>query len=99
MDGVDPDRWAALREIHERRGRGTVPARRTTDKKKTMTKIAKLAHLGINGGRFPLSDMFDNVRRALSGTGERRSARPLQDIDGWSDQAEVAYYESCRACR
>jgi hypothetical protein len=97
VDGVDPARWAAPSWIHERRG--TEPDRRATDKKKTMSKIAKLAHLGTNGGRSPLSDMFDNVRRALSGTGERRSARPLQDIDGWSDQAEVAYYESCRACR
>lgn len=83
--------------IHERPG--TEPDRRATDKKKTMSKIAKLAHLGTNGGRFPLTDMFDNVWRALSGAGERRPARPLQDIDGWSDQAEVAYYESCRACR
>jgi hypothetical protein len=98
VDGVDPDRWAAPSQIHERRP-GPPPVRRATDKKKTMSKIAKLAHLGINGGRFPLSDMFDNVRRALSGSGERRSARPLQDIDGWSDQAEVAYYEACRACR
>ncbi len=64
-----------------------------------MTRIAKLAHLGTTGGRAPLSDMLDNVRRALSGAVERRAPRPLQDLDGWSDQAEVAYYETCRAGR
>lgn len=74
-------------------------APRFTDKKKTMRTIAKLAHLGTPGGRFPLSDMLDHVKRALSAKADRRPARPLQDIDGWSDQAEVAYYEDCRASR
>ena len=61
--------------------------------------IAKLAHLGLQGGRSPLSDVIDHVRRVLSAAADRRSTRPLQDLDGWSDQAEVAYYEDCRACR
>ncbi|RYB03702.1 hypothetical protein [Lichenibacterium ramalinae] len=64
-----------------------------------MRTIAKLAHLGTQGGRFPLLDVIDNVKRVLSAAADRRSTRPLQDLDGWSDQAEVAYYEDCRACR
>ena len=74
-------------------------ARRPTDKKKTMRTIARLAHPGFQSGRSPLSHIIDNVRRALSAAADRRSPRPLQDLDGWSDQAEVAYYEDCRACR
>ena len=73
-------------------------ALRPTDKKKTMRTITRLAHLGTPGGRFPLSDMFDHVRRAFS-KADRRQPRPLQSIDDWSDQAEVAYYEDCRASR
>ena len=65
-----------------------------------MLTIAKLAHLGPSGGRSPLSDVIDHVRRALAAAApDRRSTRPLQDIDDWSDQAEVAYYETCRASR
>lgn len=65
-----------------------------------MRTITKLAPLGHSGGRSPLTDMLDHVRRALNVTApDRRPSRPLQDIDGWSDQAEVAYYEGCRASR
>ena len=69
-------------------------------KKKTMRTISKLALLGNSGGRFPLSHMLGHVRRVLSAAAlDRRSARPLQDIDDWSDQAEVAFYESYSAGR
>ena len=59
-----------------------------------MRTIAKLAHLGTAGGRHPLSDAIGHVRRAIGAAADRRAPRPLQDIDGWSDQAEVAFYES-----
>lgn len=99
VGGLDLHRWAGSPGFaggSRRHGRGRPP----TDKKKTMRTIAKLAHLGTNGGRSPLSDMFEHVRRALTAAApDRRPSRPLQDIDGWSDQAEVAYYEGCRASR
>ena len=42
----------------------------------------------------------DGFDRALVATAlDLRPARPLQDLDGWSDQAEVAYYEGCWASR
>ena len=62
-----------------------------------MRTIAKLAHMGHLGSRSPLSGMLGHVRRALSVVAsDRRPARPLQDLDGWSDQSEVAFYETCR---
>lgn len=65
-----------------------------------MRTIAKLAHLGNSGGRSPLSGMLGSVRRALAAAAsERRSVRPMQDVDTWSDQAEVAYHEDCWAGR
>ncbi len=65
-----------------------------------MRNFTKLAHLGHSGARSPLADMLDHVRRALTAAApDRRPSRPLQDMDGWSDQAEVAYYEDCRAGR
>ena len=71
-----------------------------TDKKKTVRTITKLAHLGQSSGRSPLTGMLGHVRRALATAApDRRPSRPLQDVDGWSDQAEVAYYEDCRASR
>lgn len=75
-------------------------AARCTDNKKTMRTNTKLAPLGTSGGRFPLSGMLGHVRRALAAAAcDRRATRPLQDIDDWSDQAEVAYYEDCRTLR
>ncbi|MGI3903666.1 MAG: hypothetical protein ACRYGP_14740 [Janthinobacterium lividum] len=64
-----------------------------------MSTLAKLAHLGTGAGLSPIADFFDTVRRRFATTSDRRARRPLQDIDGWSDQAEVAYYENCRLCR
>ena len=64
-----------------------------------MRVIAKLAHVGIHGQRSPLSDVIDHVKRACSVKPYRRSAPPLQDLDSWSDQAEVAYYEDCLSGR
>ena len=77
----------------------TPRAPRLTDKKTKMSTFAKLAHLGAGVGFSPLADLFDHVRRRFAVTSDRRARRPLQDIDGWSDQAEVAYYEACRLCR
>ena len=65
-----------------------------------MRNFTKLGPLGHSGGRSPFADMIGHVRRALiAAAPDRRPFRPLQDIDGWSDQAEVAYYEDCRASR
>ena len=64
-----------------------------------MRTISKLAHLGLQGGLSPLSDVLDHVKRALIAKADRRPARPLQDLDSWSDQAEVAFYETCKASR
>ncbi|WP_237481114.1 hypothetical protein [Lichenibacterium dinghuense] len=65
-----------------------------------MRTIAKLAHLGPSGGRSPLSEVVGHVLRALAAaTSDRRPTRPLRDIDEWSDQAEIAFYEDGRAGR
>ena len=61
--------------------------------------IAKLVPLGTPHQRSPLSDIIDQVKRAWTAGSERKTTRRLQDIDSWSDQAEVAYYEDCRAVR
>ena len=64
-----------------------------------MRMIAKLASLGTPHQRSPLNEMIHHVKRAWAGSSDRKAARRLQDIDSWSDQAEVAYYEDCRAAR
>lgn len=64
-----------------------------------MRTITKLAHLGIQGGLSPLSDVLVHVKRAWGAKADRRPIRPLQDLDSWSDQAEVAFYETCKASR
>ncbi len=64
-----------------------------------MRTIAKLAHLGTSGHRASLTDVLDHVRRALAPKTDRRMTRPLQDLDNWSDQAEVAFYEDGHAGR
>ena len=64
-----------------------------------MRMIAKLALLGTPHQRSPLSDVIDQVKRALTAGSDRKPMRRLQDIDSWSDQAEVAHYEDCRAAR
>ncbi len=76
-----------------------VPVPRLTDTKTKMLTLTKLAHLGAGAGRSPIADLLDHVRRLFAETTDRRSRRPLQDIDRWSDQAEVAYYENCRLSR
>lgn len=64
-----------------------------------MRTIARLAHLGAHEQRSSLSDVIDHVKRAFFVKSYRRGARPLQDLDDWSDQAEVAYYEDCPSGR
>ncbi len=68
-------------------------------KKNMMRTIAKLAYSGTHGQRSSLSDVIDHVKRAFCVKSYRRGARPLQDLDDWSDQAEVAYYEDCPSNR
>ncbi len=72
---------------------------RPFDKKNMMRTIAKLAYSGTHGQRSSLSDVIDQVKRAFSVKSYRRGTRPLQDLDDWSDQAEVAYYEDCPSNR
>ncbi len=64
-----------------------------------MRMITKLALLGTSHQRSPLSDMIDQFKRAWTAGSDRKTTRRLRDIDSWSDQAEVAYYEDCRAVR
>lgn len=64
-----------------------------------MRTITKLAHPGPAGARSSLTGVFDHVRRALNAAADRRLLRPLQDIDDWSHQSEVAYYEDGRPGR
>ena len=64
-----------------------------------MRMIAKLATFGTPHQRSPLNELIHHVKRAWTIGSDRKPMRRLQDIDSWSDQAEVAYYEDCRAAR
>ena len=64
-----------------------------------MRMIAKLASLGTPHQRSPLNEIIHHVKRAWGVGSDRKVTRRLQDIDSWSDQAEIAYYEDCRAAR
>lgn len=64
-----------------------------------MKSESKLAHLRDTIQKLHLQDVIHSARRALESTAQRWSARPLRDVDGWSDQAEVAFYEECQARR
>ena len=67
-----------------------------TDKKNTMSTITKLIS-GSSEARQPRAGVLDHVKRALHARADRRAHRPLQDLDTWSDQSEVDYYERCRS--
>ena len=43
--------------------------------------------------------MVGTLKRSWAVKASRRNPRPLEDIDGWSDQAEVAFYEDNRLSR
>ncbi|HEX4765499.1 MAG TPA: hypothetical protein VH414_04400 [Lichenihabitans sp.] len=43
--------------------------------------------------KLHLHAVVTTARRAIESTMERYGQRPLRDVDGWSDQAEVAFYE------
>ncbi len=58
-----------------------------------MKTESKLAHLRDSIQKF--QTVVGSARRALESKIDRLSARPLRDLDGWSDQAEVAFYEEC----
>ena len=62
-----------------------------------MRTITKLVFPGSNEARQPRGGVLDHVKRALHARADRRIPRPLQDLDTWSDQSEVDYYEHCRS--
>ena len=57
---------------------------------KTDTKLAPMR--GVLQ-KLHLESVVTAARRAIESTLERQGQRPLRDVDGWSDQAEVAFYE------
>ena len=68
-------------------------------KEATMKSETKLAHLRGSIQKLHISNVIDSARKVLESTVDRLTVRPLRDIDGWSDQAEVAFYEECRGRR
>ncbi len=60
-----------------------------------MKTESKLAHLRDSIQKFHIQNVVHSARRALESKIDRLSVRPLRDLDGWSDQAEVAFYEEC----
>ncbi len=64
-----------------------------------MRTMTKLASLGTPHQRSPLNEIIHQVKRAWAINSDRKPTRRLQDIDSWSDQAEVAIYEDCRGAR
>ena len=63
---------------------------------KTDTKLA-LVRGAIQ--KLHVQDMILSARRVLEETIERANTRPSRDIDRWSDQAEVAFYEDMQGRR
>lgn len=57
-----------------------------------MKSETKLAQFVSTLNRLHLPEVVSTARRALESRLDR-SARPLRDLDGWSTQAEVAFYE------
>ncbi len=49
--------------------------------------------------KLHIQDVLQSARRVIEATAEGLMARPLRDIDEWSDQSEVAFYEEGRAGR
>lgn len=64
-----------------------------------MLTHAKSARPDASSQRSALGDMMGQVRRSLAAKAARRLPRPLEDIDSWSDQTEVAFYEDVRPSR
>lgn len=64
-----------------------------------MRTEAKLAHLAGSDAKSLVLEVVTQVKRAWITKAERRDARPLRDVDGWSDQSEVAFYEEGRGPR
>ena len=64
-----------------------------------MRTESKLASLWGVFQKLSLHDVMQSARRVIEATPERGVSRPLRDIDDWSDQSEVAYYEEVLARR
>lgn len=64
-----------------------------------MKSESKLAPVRDTIQKLNLQHVLHSARRVLEHTAQRWSVRPLRDVDGWSDQAEVAFYEECQARR
>lgn len=58
-----------------------------------MRTETKLASMRGAFQKLNLQDVLQSARRVLEATTERSADRRLREIDGWSDQSEVAYYE------
>jgi hypothetical protein len=71
----------------------------TFQQEKAMRTDSKLAALNGSPLRTPLHDALETLRRALTSRSDRRIARQLRDIDGWSDQSEVAFLEELQGRR
>lgn len=64
-----------------------------------MKSEAKLAHLRGNMQKFHIQDVIHSARKILECKLDGSTVRPLRDVDGWSDQAEVAFYEEAQGRR
>ena len=69
-----------------------MPAR---NRLRTMKIESKLALVRGAVRKLPVTGVIDTARRFIESTVERTQTVSLRDIDRWSDQTEVAYYESC----
>ncbi len=58
-----------------------------------MKSESKLAHLRGSLQKFHIQDVIHSARKVLESKVDRLTIRPLRDVDDWSDQAEVAFYE------
>lgn len=57
----------------------------------------KLARSRGTEPRSHVQGVLGSMKRILSRKIDRHAERPLRDIDGWSTQSEVAYYEQGHA--
>lgn len=64
-----------------------------------MRTETKLAPMRGALQKLHLADVLQSVRRVLDATTDRAIERRLRDIDSWSDQTEVAFYEEACAKR
>ena len=58
-----------------------------------MRSQSKLAHLRGTLQKLHIQDVIHSARKVFESKVDRLTIRPLRDVDGWSDQSEVAFYE------